>query len=308
MIELFGCKLSDLIFLFLQKKLKKKHSDTEQLMDHKMRVTEAKRLFIILGISCICLVIALLFFLYALDYEENALNDHLSSSLSSSSNSDETFDFETISTTRVENIQQKRHDDSEQNRVKFIQFKRLKRFKRQLSLNPIHYSEQLAVKNTRRKRLSEQLEEVKLKFEQCRNSNANPNDCESFFRQMVDLSEALNHEIQRMQNFDRSYDRQAFGSDQVNHENNFRQFSDMADPLRDPMQELMREEKVLQGTNGFSSFPKFHEELHNRHSSAWNVNDQLHNGADKLITPFETNPRDNEKITPLKTQNPNFGK
>lgn len=254
-----------------------------------MRTSEGKRLFAIIGLMCICIVIALLFLLFAFDYEEIASNDRSSSS----SNLPVTFVFKPIETTNAEEAVQKRQISDElifqSDRVK--RSNRQKRFKRQLVMSPAYYDDRFAATNLRQKRLSEHLHEVKMKFEQCRNSNnADPNECERFFREMVEVHEALNHEIQRLQQSDRNFESQPHGPNGVSVEN-VGKLSEIPATLGRPMQEFNREGQVLQSAHEFSPFPKFHEELNNhRLSSAWNVPDDS----------IETSARDNEKVAPLK--------
>lgn len=285
----------------------KNYLDTEQLMNYKMRTVEGKRIFAIIGLTSICLVFALLFMLYAFDRDETVLND------TSSTNFGETFIFKELETTKIDQNVQKRHvpDESiyKSNTVKFDRFKRLKR---QLALNPVYYSEQPSVENSRHKRLSEKLKEVQMKFELCRNSNPVPNDCEAFHREMIEVHEALEHEIQ-MSKFGRYSDQSYVAVEQPNLEN-YGKFSEIPEFPGDTMQEFNREDKVLQIANEFSPFPKFHEELDNRHFNSWNVKEPSQNAPEFLVPspPARTIPpsfgsvRDNEKITPLKPQN--FGK
>lgn len=272
-------------------------------MSCKMRGVEGKRVFAIIGLTCICLVVALLFMLYAFDREEIISSDQ------SSTNFGETFIFKEIETTKIEQNVRKRHVlDGSIDKSKSVKFDRFKRFKRQLALNPVYYDEQSTLENPRQKRLSEQLQEVKEKFEQCRNSNSGQDDCGNFYREMIEVSEALNHEIQRTSEINRNHEVQT-------NLGNYRQLSH--DLPGDTMYEFNREDKVIQNANEFSPFPKFHEELENRRSNVWNVNEPLRNNAPDFSRPpamsstrslqqtFDSL-RDNGKNSQLKTSK--FGK
>lgn len=268
-----------------------------------MRAVEGKRVFAIIGLMCICLVIALLFMLYAFDRDEIISSDQ------SSPNFGETFIFKEIETTKIEQTVRKRHvPDESVDKSNSVKFDRFKRFKRQLTLDPVYYAEQATMENSRQKRLSEKLQEVKIKFEKCRNSNSGQNDCANFYREMIALREALNHEIQKTSEFNRNYEVQS----------NLENYGELPDLPGDTLYEFNREDKVSQNANGFASFPKFHEELDDRRSKLWNVNEPLRNAPDFSISPPPPPPsptpmqqsfanlRDNEKIIPLK--NSNFGK
>lgn len=275
------------LFLFIQKN----YLDTEQLMNRKMRAADGKRIFAIIGLMCVCLVIALVLMLYAFDRD----NDQHG----------ETIVFKEIETTKIEQNIQKRHVPDEVIKKSIgVKLDRFKRFKRQLAFNPAYYAEQPVVENLRQKRLSEKLKEIQIKFEHCRNMHPIPSDCEKFHHEMVEVHQALDHEI-RMSEFGRYYDNQNYGVDEPNLQN-FGKLSDVPDlPGEVPMHELNREDKVLQSVNGFSSFPKFHEELDNRLSNSWNVMPPQ-NAPELHMPPPIPFERDNEKINPLKAQN--FGK
>lgn len=270
-----------------------------------MRTVDGKRIFAIIGLMCIFLVIVLLLMLYSFDRDDDQ----------SSINFGETIVFKDIETTKIEQNIEKRHAPDEA--VQKSDGARFNRFKRQLAYNPIYYDEQPMVGNLRQKRLAEKLKEIQFKFEQCRNVNPIPMDCEQFHREMVEVHQALDQEIQ-MSKFGPYYDSQNYAVDEPNYDN-FRKFSDLPDPPGNvAMHELNREDKALQSVQEFSPFPKFHEEMDSRLLNSWNVHEPPPPQNAPVFpvqpppVPFEgTLPsfgseRDNEKISPLKAQN--FGK
>lgn len=282
-----------------------------------MRTVEGKRIFAIIGLTSICLVFALLFMLYAFDRDEIVLNDKLPSQFG------ETLIFKELETTKINENVQKRHVQDESNgKSNTVKFDRFKRFKRQLAMNPVYYSEfEPTVENPRYKRLSEQLKEIQMKFHQCRISHPIPDYCEKFHHEMVTVHEALQQEIQ-MSNFGRNYNDQNYVVEQPQPEN-FGKFSEVPNTPDDTMYEINREDKVLQSANEFSPFPRFHEELDNRHSNSWNVNEQVQSAPEfsmpppppppsqllsstRTLSPSFGSLRDNDKVNPLKAQP--FGK
>lgn len=267
-----------------------------------MRAADGKRIFAIIGLMCVCLVIALVLMLYAFDRDDDQL----------STNHGETIVFKEIETTKIEQNIQKRHVPDEMDKKSDgVKLDRFKRFKRQLAYNPFYYDEQPVVENSRQKRLSDQLKEMQMKFEHCRNTHPISSDCEKFHREMIEVHQALDHEI-RMSEFGRYYDSQNYAVDQPNME----KLSLIPDlPGEVPLHELNREDKVLQSVNEFSPFPKFHEEMDNPLLNSWNVNQPPQNAPELHIPPsrpFEGAipsigiERDNEKVNPFKAQN--FGK
>lgn len=279
-------------------------------MNRKMRSVDGKRIFALIGLMCICLVIALLLMLYAFDRNDDQ----------SSLNFGEEIvieHIETIEPTKSEKSVQKRNvpDDESMEKSDDVEVDRFKRFKRQLTMNPVDYYEQPTVESLRQKRLSdlsEKLKEMQSKFEHCRNFNPIPSDCEQFHREMVEVYQALDHEIQ-LSKFGPYYDSQNYAVDEPtnHHQINFGKFADLPSDLPPgeiALHELNREDKVLQSVNEFSPFPRVHEELENRHLNSWNINEQPQNVP--MQQPSVPMPipsvRDNDKINPLKAQN--FGK
>lgn len=277
-------------------------SDTERLVNRKMRAVDGKRVFAVIGLMCICLVIGLLLMLYAFD------RDREPSSIEYS----ETIAFKPLEAATIDPPLQKHdvHDESLQKSAE-VKFDRLKRIKRQLSFDPMYYVDPPTEQYLRQKRLSDQLQEIRMKFEHCRQFNPIPDDCEKFHREMAEIHQALDLEM-RNSNFGQAYEGQNYAVDETNVEN-FGKFAAIPDlPGEYPMHELNREDKVLQSANEYSPFPRFHEELDNRLQNTWNVNEQPQDVPQFSMPPavppmpsFDI-ARDNEKTSPLKVQN--FGK
>lgn len=239
-----------------------------------MRSVEAKRVLAIIAFTCVCLVMALVLMLYAFDRDENVpVADQLTAKFV------EKYVFKEIETTEIkENIRKRnvpRESNSKSVSEKFD--RRVKRSKRQLPDNPAYYVDQPEPELiTRRKRLIEHLQDVRMKFEQCRNSQSDPNECAQFYREMVEVSEELDREIKLTSEIARNYDNQDYALAQENYEN-YGKFSQLPDMPGDAMYEFNREDKALQSVNEFSPFPKFHEELHTPSFSPWQSDEPLRN-------------------------------
>lgn len=273
------------------------HLDTERLVKSKMRAVEGKRVFAVIGLMCVCLVIGLLLMLYAFDRDEEQSSIEYS----------ETIEFKALEPPNIDQNHQKQSvSDESTQKSALVNSDRLKRIKRQLSFDPMHYVDPPTEHYLRHKRLSEKLQEIQVKFEQCRQFSPIPNDCEKFHREMSEIHQALDHEI-RNSNLGQAYDGQNYAVDETNVEN-FGKFSPVPDlPGQFAMHELNREESA----NEYSPFPRFHEELDNRLQSTWNVNEPPQDVPQFSMPPPMPMPsfdiaRDNEKISPLKAQN--FGK
>lgn len=155
----------------------------------------------------------------------------------------------------------------------------------------------------RRKRLSEHLDHVRRQFQLCRSSQIDQSECEKFYREMVQVSAALNQEIDNLSELGRS----AQNPSEMPHDS--RRPAWPADPALQPLRELKQEDKMLQKVSELAPVTRFHEDMEN--ANIWN--EKMPNKQQEYIkfpnsqfAPKVAQFRDNEKITPLK--NTNFGK
>lgn len=239
-----------------------------------MRTVGTKRILAIIGLTSICLVIVLVLMLYAFDYDENVVNGQ-----QQSAKFVETYIFKEFQTAAIKEDLRKR-SIPEQSISKSVsdKFDRVERFKRQLPINSVYYAEQ-PVENTRQKRLSEHLQDVRMKFEQCKNSQSDPMECAKFYREMMEVSDALKQEIQSIGEIPRNFDSPDYAVGQENYEN-YGKFAQLPDVSGDTMHEFNREDKILQSANEFSPFPKFHEDLDTRQFNSWSESEPSRNPQD----------------------------
>lgn len=276
--------------------------DTDQLVNCNMRTVGPKRIFIGIGIVCICLVVAL-FLILDNDRSENAriIPNRHERSLKGN-----------IERSVINPVPEKYFKDNVRKKSYFLektlQSETLERIKRQVA-DPNDYY--VSEPNVRQKRLSEHLQHVKSQFERCRNSIGDKNECEKFYREMVAVSEALNHEIKTMseiaQNFDQSNQR-----NQRIFENHGK-IPKFPETVGNPFYELDGEGQVLQSVNEYTSYPRFHEDLDSRRFHPWKSDEasKVSEFPKPPLSPTRNKPpvasaRDNDKLTPLK--NPSFGK
>lgn len=188
----------------------------------------------------------------------------------------------------------------------------LPRVKRQAALDPVEYSRQDS-SIVRRKRLTEHLHHVRAQFEQCRQSQMDHRACEKFYREMINVREALSHEIETFGKIAKNFQsptRPEHGMAVSNHKV-------MQGSARRPLSEVNREDQMLQKVNEFTPFPRFHEEMDNPRLN-WNA-EEPSDKQQELPMPRPPAPsrrvqspapatefRDNDKTIPLKTQS--FGK
>lgn len=264
-----------------------------------MHTVGPRKIFILVGVVCICLVIAL-FLILDDDHAENYQDISHDRRERSLLNSNEKKVFKLPPNQYVKGSTIVKQNLRKEN---------LGRLKRQV-VDPNNYYHQ-SEPNVRRKRLSEHLQHVKSQFERCRNSLSDKNECEKFYHEMVIVSEALNREIQTMSEI-----AQSFGhpnqKDQRIFENHGK-ITQLPNNFGEPFNELNREGQVIQSVNEFTSFPKFHEDLDSHRFQPWATDESNKKNAhlSKPSLPsfrpktIVASARDNDKITPLK--NPSFG-
>lgn len=265
--------------------------DTQLLVRCNLRSRETRQLFIIIGAVIVCLLVGLFLLLDSSATENSAqvTNEH-----------HENHEY-------YQNVK-KRHISREN--ANFV------RIKRQTNIDPVGINSE--DQNVRKKRLSEQLQHVKMQFERCRNSKTDKSGCERFYRQMIAVSAALNQEIQTIGEIAHNFPT----NDQSERQNIdiYRKTPELSAAVGNPLHEFNREDSVLQRVSEFTPFPRFHEELNDGRVSLWNIDEPSKNTqhdmpnppfpppamrADARLHPIPASPRDNDKVTPLK--NTNFG-
>lgn len=185
----------------------------------------------------------------------------------------------------------------------------LSRIKRQSPLDSFEF--QHTEEMVRRKRLTNYLEDVKMKLEQCKRIEMNKSECEKFYREMVAVSKMLNEEIPTITKIAANFE----NSDQTrpNSENQAKTLQ-WIDSAGNPLRDFNREEKFLEK---IQHSPKFHEDLdNNQRTTLWQVDDPSSKYTQDLPKPQSpatqshslsaASARDNDKSVPLKNQN--FGK
>lgn len=273
--------------------------DTDQLVTCNMRSVEPKRIFIVVGVVCVFLVIALYLMLddVGLEEEQNAPNIRHIRSLRINSVTDKEISKIIHGNMRKQSII---------NNEKEI----LYRSKRHHTINPIEH--ETGQNTVRTKRLSEHLQHVRSQFERCRNANSEESECEKFLREMIVVSEALNHEINTMREISRNFE-------QSNRKNvpafqNHGKMIQSPNTVGNPLFELNKESRLQQHADEFTTLPKIHEDLDHRQIKSWTVQETPKNDVEMAKPPFPPSmriqsriaiSRENEKIMPLK--NPNFG-
>lgn len=273
--------------------------DTDQLVTRKMRSIGPKRIFIVIGVVCILIVIGLFVMLENIRYGNDEKSPNIRHTRSIKAPNGLSFKSSRIV---HENMRKQSHFNDEN-----VQHEQL-RLKRHMIPNDNEHGES----KPRYKRLSEYLQQVKSQFERCRSSKGDQSECAKFYREMITVSEALNHELQTISDITRNIDQ----SNQMNFHpfENHGKIGELPNTVGHPLHELNRESKVQQNTDEFTTFPKFHEDLDDRQFHAWKIKETLRNNPNFPIPPPMTRTRldssisiarDNEKIVPLK--NPNFG-
>lgn len=225
-------------------------------------------------------------------------------------NEDHDFDRQKRSTiSDMELIEVYKSSDGVENMPKSQEEIALHRTRRQSQIDPVE-SPYYPDENVRTKR--EHLQQVQAQFEECRQSQADQSKCDQFYREMVALRQALNFEIGTL----RQVAQNPLPNSEQPKELSNHKMSEWHDSVQKPFNEMNREGQAMQKVNEFTPFPRFHEEMDNQRINLWNVDDPT------MKTPDESMPRspsqaprkqsltatlrENDKISPLKTQN--FGK
>lgn len=269
-----------------------------------MRSVGPKRIFIVVGVVCVFIVIALFVMLDNVDFGEERNAPNIRNMLSL--NKIHETDKETPKILHGNMRKQSININNDVNAQKEI----LKRSKRHMTFDP---NEHETGQNTqRKKRLSEHLQHVRSQFERCRKANSEGSECEKFLREMVVISEALNQEINTMREIGRHFEQ----SNQRNSPTIENQGKIIQSPstVGNPLYELDQEGRLQQYADEFTSFPKIHEDLDHRHIKSWTNHETPKSRVEMPKPPYPPPTRtesriaigrDNDKIMPLK--NPNFG-
>lgn len=267
--------------------------DTQQLVMCNLRSAGSKRIFIIIGSICVCFFIVLVFL----------LNDGFDCGEKITVN-----ERHKRSTNGATNILHKSGSEHVQKFSIFGRKQMWRRAKRQAAIDPVEMS--ISEQIVRRKRLSEHLQVVKEKFERCRSLKNVKSECDKFYQEMIEVSQALNQEIQSLGEIARNFQSPetiATPNGAFNHK-----ITEWSDSVRQPLGDFNREDRVIQNVNEFTPFPRFHEELDNSRVNTWNIDEVHSKNAQDLPKPppaairahsTSSTLRDNEKIIPLKNQN-----
>lgn len=259
-----------------------------------IRSAGTKRILGIIGVISVVLVIVL-FSLLSNNVRE------------SDDNNSDRYKRSTISD--IELIEAYENNDEIENKQKSEEEIASHRTRRQSQIDPIE-SPYYPDENVRTKR--EHLQKVQAQFEECRQSQADQSKCEQFFREMVALRQALNFEIGTL----RQVSQNPIPNSEQKKEISNHKMSEWNDSVQKPFNEMNREGQAMQRVNEFTPFPRFHEEMGNQRNNLWTVDDPAMKTPDEPMPRSPSAPprkqslaatlRENEKISPLKTQS--FGK
>lgn len=178
-----------------------------------------------------------------------------------------------------------------------------RRRRRQTFLDPIDV--EMHERKIRIKRLNQQLEEMKMKFEKCNRFEMMKSECDQFDAEILALQAALTQQLQTMVELEKNV--QLFESRNVTSGHKSKQWTD---PARQPLSELNQENKVTHKVEEFSSIPRFHEEMDNSRANLWSSVDEMSvipQEAPRPPTPAaranpqSNNLQENDKIIPLKS-------
>ncbi|XP_031639042.1 serine protease nudel-like, partial [Contarinia nasturtii] len=267
-------------------------NDNEQLLICNVRSAGTKRILFIIGSLCICFVLVLFFLLNNVEMVETK----------------ERLKRSTIEKVDFNNVNQVRKFDGQRSEFGHRQ----KRFS---SVDPVHFEIPVQQKGLRTKRLTENLQQLKVQYQLCKKSSADKRECDKYFNEMVKISEAINHEIKTLGEGDQDF--QTVHQEIVQRE---LPLPPWPEPVGEPLNEVNQEEKVPHNMKSFTHFPRIHEELDKKRMNLWNVDDTPKSpqkmprppAPDRLLAPnfhpsrlqsSHATFRDNEKINQLKNLN-----
>lgn len=269
--------------------------DTQQLLICDTRSNGPKKILTFIGALCFCLVICLFLLINSGASEIEEYQDHHKRSINE-------FDSRAIKALKnyKNAIEMKTNQKSE--------IKVSRRRRRQTFLDPVDV--EMHERNIRIKRLNQQLEEMKMKFEKCNRFEMMKSECDQFDAEILALQAALTQQLKTIDELEKSL--QLLESRNVSSGHKLKQWTN---PARQPLNELNQENKVAHKVEEFSSIPRFHEEMDNSRVNPWNsVNEmsEIPQEAPRPPTPAaranpqSNNLQENDKIIPLKSSGKNI--
>ncbi|XP_031617390.1 serine protease nudel-like isoform X2 [Contarinia nasturtii] len=267
-------------------------NDSEQFLICNVRLAGTKRILFIIGSLCICFVLVLFFLLKNVEVVETK----------------ERLKRSTIEKVNFNNVNKVRKFDGQKSEFGHRQ----KRFS---SVDPVHFGMPVQAKSLRTKRLTENLQQLKVQYQFCKKTSADKRECAKYFNEMVKISEAIYHEIKALGEGDQDF--------QTVHQKIVQRelpLPPWPEPIGEPLNEVNQEEKVPHNMKSFTHFPRIHEELDKKRMNLWNVDDtpnppqamprppaphrlSVQNFHPSRLQSSHATFRDNEKINQLKTPN-----